>query len=412
VAPVPLAEALALVRHRLLGDEFLRAVGSGRRRGERPDWRRVELRPVDLDAGRHLQSTVYDATRAHTRNAAEGVAAAALVDELLAVPFGSWHVESVAGTLQLRVTKSGAGQLHETTSPVPPAPAGGTAGTHLAAHDRVKARVLDPADAFLVAVGISSAAGVVKPSRQAKYRQVEAFCRQLETVLDDALGSGRLRPATTGDPLRVVDLGCGNAYLTFAAYRFLTGVRGLPVTMTGVDLEPRARERNDALARQLEATGLRFVESSIDAVTLDPSPAIVLSLHACDTATDDALARAVGWQAPVVLAAPCCHHHLQAQLRTRRPPPPYAVLARHPILRERLADTLTDGVRAALLRMHGYRVEVVEFVASQHTPRNSLLRAIRTGSAGADAVRSDYERLVADWQVTPRLAELLGLSGP
>jgi hypothetical protein len=317
-------------------------------------------------------------------------------------------VRTASTTLQLRVTKKGAAQVHE--QPAADSPVEQVAPTPTL-HDRVKQRMIDPADDWLVAVGISDAAGRVKPSRQAKHRQVEEFCRQLAAVVDEALQTGLLRRPTVADPLRVVDLGCGNAYLTFAAWRWLTEQRQLPATMTGVDVKAQARERNTELASRLGADGLRFVEADIATVALDPAPEVVLALHACDTATDDALARAVQWRAPVVLAAPCCHHHLQAQLRQHPPPEPYGLLTRHGILRERLADTLTDTARSALLRLHGYRVDVVEFVDSAHTPRNTLLRAVRTGAAGRQ-VRADYDALVAQWQVTPRLAELAGVPPP
>lgn len=400
----PLEVALARVRALLVGDDLRHAVAAGRRRGQLPPWRRVELRPVDLRTGRHLQATAYDATQAHTRNAPEGAAAAGLVDELLSAPFGNWHVRTSTTTLQLRVTKKGAAQVHEQAADSSAEPDAPTA----AAHDRVKRRMIDPADEWLVAVGISDAEGRVKPSRQAKHRQVEEFCRQLAAVVDDALETGLLRRPTPAEPLRVADLGCGNAYLTFAAWRWLTEQRQLPVSMTGVDVKRQARERNTELAARLGADGLGFVAADIATVALDPAPEVVLALHACDTATDDALARAVQWRAPVVLAAPCCHHHLQAQLRRQPPPEPYGLLTRHGILRERLADTLTDTARSALLRLHGYRVDVVEFVDSAHTPRNTLLRAVRTGVAGQQ-VRADYDALVAQWQVTPRLAELAGV---
>ena len=123
-----------------------------------------------------------------------------------------------------------------------------------------------------------------------------------------------------------------------------------------------------------------FVVGGITEVVLDPAPEVVLALHACDTATDDALARAVAWESPLVLAAPCCHHDIAAQLRRTPTPAPYALLTRHGILRERFADTLTDAVRASLLRLQGYRVDVMQFVESKHTPRNTLLRAVRTGT--------------------------------
>jgi hypothetical protein len=134
---------------------------------------------------------------------------------------------------------------------------------------------------------------------------------------------------------------------------------------------------------------------------------VVLALHACDTATDDALARAVLWDASLVLAAPCCHHDVAAQLRRTPTPAPYTLLTRHGILRERFADTLTDALRAGVLRVLGYRVDVIEFVESQHTPRNTLLRATRTGAPASSGARQELEDLVRTWNVHPRLADLL-----
>jgi len=400
----PLADGLARLRSLLLdADHLVRAVASGRRRGTETPWRRVELRYVDLRAGRHLQVTSYDDTQAHTRNAAAGPEAERLADEVLALPFRTWHVHSTGSTVQLRVTKRGQA-LVSTTVPAPD----DEPATPDRSHDRSRERLLDQSDPYLVALGISDAQGRVKPTRQSKLRQVEEFCRLLSSAVDDALSNGHLRTPTPEDPLRVADLGCGNAYLTFAAHRWLTAVRGLPVVMTGIDVRAQARERNSALADRLGADGLSFVTSTIAEAPVNPPPDIVLALHACDTATDEALARALEWEAPLVLAAPCCHHHLQAQLRRQRSPEPYALLTRHGILRERLADTLTDALRASLVRMRGYRVDVVEFVGSEHTPRNTLLRAVRTGAPTPPEVAREYAELVTAWQVTPRLAELAG----
>ena len=134
----------------------------------------------------------------------------------------------------------------------------------------------------------------------------------------------------------------------------------------------------------------------------------MLALHACDTATDDALAQAVRWDAPVVLASPCCHHDLQRQMSAGSAPSPYGLVARHAILRERLGDVLTDAVRAALLRRIGYHVEVVQFVSAEYTPRNTMIRAVRTAGAPPDpAADAEYDALVADWGVTPHLQTLL-----
>ena len=325
----------------------------------------------------------YDDRQAFTRNVPEPDAGE-IVGELLAQPYGNWHVDTLTETVQLRVTKRGEAQVHRRAREL------SLDVVEARLHDRVKPRLLDPADPVLRAIGISDAAGRVKPSRTAKLRQIEDMLRTLEPVLDDL-------PDRT---LRVVDLGCGNAYLTFAAYRFLTERRDSAVELVGVDVKAQARERNTAIADSLGwADSARFVEGRIGDVQLEERPDLVLALHACDTATDEALAQVVRWQAPVALVAPCCHHDLQAQLRGAPAPSPYALLTRHGILRERFADGLTDALRAAILRMLGYRVDVVEFVESKHTPRNVALRAVRTQApptpASVDGVSRSQPRMVS-----------------
>jgi SAM-dependent methyltransferase len=403
----PLSAALDDVRSAVLDDTVLRrAVGSGRRRGERPPWRRVELRYVRLKAGLRLQVTTYDDRQAHTRNVEPGPAAEHAVDELLALPFGNWHVDTTDATLQMRVTKKGDALLHRRRRDADE----GRSAAHSEGqrHDRVKARLLDPGDPVLHAIGITDHEGRVKPSRNAKYRQVEEFLRILASVVDSALESGRLRTPTAQAPLRIVDLGCGNAYLSFAAFGYLSRTRGMPVRMMGVDVRPASRQRNAELAGELGFEDeLTFVEGAIADAQTEQAPDVVLALHACDTATDEALARAVRWRAPLLLAAPCCHHDLQQQLRGGSAPSPYRLVVQHGILRERMADVLTDTIRAALLRQHGYRVDVVEFVDSVHTPRNVLLRAVHTGAPAGPEAEQEYADLVAAWGVRPALARML-----
>ncbi|GGK12827.1 hypothetical protein GCM10010124_01720 [Pilimelia terevasa] len=374
--PQSLDAALTEVRAALLHPALVRAVAAGRRRGQPlPDPARAQVRPVALKAGARLQVVGTDGVRPHTRNVAPGADAAAAVDALLAQPYGNWHVETADTVLQVRVTKKGEAQVHrDARAPVSAEPA---------AHDRASRHLLDPGDPLFAVVGGGAA----------KRRQVDAFLRALDATL----------PAEgLPTPLRVVDLGCGNAYLTFAAYRYLHA-RGIAAEVTGVDVREDQRERNTALAAALGCAGqVRFVAGTIAAADLDP-PHVVLALHACDTATDEALARAVAWQARWILAAPCCHHDVAAQLR-RAPAGP---LTRDGILRERLADTLTDALRAALLRERGYAVDVVEFVDSAHTPRNTLLRCRRA----AGARPAEAAGLAAAYGVNPALAAMLGAAG-
>jgi SAM-dependent methyltransferase len=377
-----LEAALAALRPALLDAEHLvRAVGAGRRRrggAAPPRWERAELRPVDLKAGRHLQVVTYAEGPPLTRNEPLGAPAEAAVDELLAQPFGNWHVQTTTETVQLRVTKKGDAQVHRSAS--------GT--VQHTGHDRTKPHLIDPGDPLFGVLGAGAS----------KRRQVDAFLRALAPAVDDA-------PLPADRPLRVVDLGCGNAYLTFAAYRYLASTRD--VELVGVDLRAEARERNTAIAAELGwSDNIRFVEGSIAASPV-PEADVVLALHACDTATDDALAQAVRWQSPLVLAAPCCHHDLQRQLKVASPPPAYGLVTRHAILRERLGDALTDALRAALLRREGYRAEVLQFVDAEYTPRNTMIRAVRTGAAWDAAAEQEYAELTAAWGVSPFLQALL-----
>lgn len=390
-----LADARAVVRETLLdASGLVRATASGRQRNTEVPFRRVEMRYVDLKAGRRLQLTSYDDTQSHTRNVELGKPAEEAIDELLAQPFANWHVQSSAETVQLRVTKRGRHLLHRG------ADTGSTEPDR--SHDRAKSRRLDESDEMFRLLGIAAHDGRIKPSRQAKFKQVQDFLAALDPVTD------RL-----GEPVRMVDLGCGNAYLTFAAFRYLTVVKGLSVEATGIDVLARARMRNAEIATQLGvADRLKFEESPIRAAAVTETPDLVLALHACDTATDEALARAVQWQAPVILAAPCCHHDIQRQLHAESVPDAYKLVTRHGILRERMADVLTDALRAAILRMMGYRVEVIEFVDSQHTPRNVLIRAVRTSTPVAPETVDAYWSLITEWGVQPALATLLAGDHP
>ena len=379
--PQPLDEALAQIRAALLDRAGLRrAIAAGHRRGAAPSWVRAELRPVALKRGEQLQVVTSDGVRPVTRNLPWGGEAEATVDALLAEPFGNWHVETDEAVWQLRVTKRGEAQLHRSA----PSPEAAASGDVAAAHDRAAEHLLDPGDPLFDVIGGTAA----------KRRQVDAFLRALDSTVD-------------GPVPRIVDLGCGNAYLTFAAYRYFAS-RGEDVRIVGVDVREDQRERNTELAAQLGcADRVRFVAGAIRDVDIEPAPDAVFALHACDTATDEALARAVRWEAKVILAAPCCHHDIAAQLRRGPAADPYQMITRQPILRERFADVLTDALRAALLRLHGYRVDVVEFVDSRHTARNVLLRARRTGAPPTAEQRAEYAALVDAWGITPALATLL-----
>jgi SAM-dependent methyltransferase len=392
---------------RLIRDDtsLVRATFSGRQRNAQVPYRRAELRYVDLKDGRRLQVTTYDQTQAFTRNVDLGEASALEIDRVLDAGYANWHVDTVREAVQVRVSKKGRPLLSRTPRR--------TEVERVLDHDRSKSRRLDAGDPLFEVLGIAGSDGRIKPTRVAKFRQVQDFLAALDPVVPDLLASVAPEGLSSRRPLRVVDLGCGNAYLTFAALRYLSTVRSLPVHIVGVDVKAQARQHNAAAAARLGMSDqVHFIDSTITAATVEVPPDLVVALHACDTATDDALARAVRWRTPLILAAPCCHHDIQRQLAQADTPEPYRLVTRHAILRERFADVLTDALRAAVLRILGYRVEVIEFVDSVHTPRNALIRAVRTDAPPSQATLAAYRSLIAAWGVQPRLATLLAESHP
>jgi SAM-dependent methyltransferase len=391
--PEPLEPVLDEIRGLILSGSLSRAVFSGRRRNAQPNYKRVDVRPVMVRGAVHLQVVRTDERQATTSNHSADESPA-VVDELLEAGYGNVLVETTESSIQVRVTKKGLAQVHRDE----------TGREVNLAHDRDKPRLIDPADPVFRVLGISDADGRIKPSRRDKYRQVEEFLRLLAPALQDAISAGHIPTPTDAQPLRVVDLGCGHAYLTFAAHQYLQSL-SMPIHVIGIDVREDSRDRNRRIAQDLGVSAtMEFRAESIDQTAVfDDGVDVAIALHACDTATDDALAWAALRHAGLILSAPCCHHELQQQLSEHEPPEPFALLTRHGLLRERWADLLTDTFRAQLLRLIGYRVEVVEFVAGEHTPRNLLIRATRTQAKAASQERTRYEALKAQWQVVPAL---------
>ncbi len=239
-----------------------------------------------------------------------------------------------------------------------------------------------------------TAAGTVRKPRYDKFRQVNRFLELVDDVLP-SLPSGRLR---------IVDFGSGKSYLTFALHHLLTAVRGREVEIVGLDLKADVVSACEALARKVGAEGLRFEVGNISGYEALAGTDLVVSLHACDTATDDALDRAVRAAVPVILAVPCCQHELLPQLENIALRP----LLRHGTLKERFAAEVTDAARAQLLGAVGYDVQVIEFVELEHTPKNVLLRAVwRPGRDRAKAL-AEYRIFAAELGIDPALGRLLG----
>ncbi len=265
------------------------------------------------------------------------------------------------------------------------------------AHDRAKRRVLPEGEPvpFLVELGVMTPDGRVRARRYGKFRQVNRFLELVEDVL----------PALRADgPLRVVDFGSGKSYLTFALHHLLTRVHGREVDLVGLDLKRDVVEACAALAGRLGAQGLRFETGDIAGFSAPGPVDLVVSLHACDTATDEALAQAVRWESRAILAVPCCQHELLGQIESRA----LAPLLGHGVLKERFAAEVTDAARAQLLGLAGYDAQVLEFVDLEHTAKNVLIRAVRRPSRDRSRLAREYRELKGALGIEPALERLLG----
>lgn len=264
-------------------------------------------------------------------------------------------------------------------------------------HNRVKPHLLpegQPCD-FLIRLGVMTAEGKVIAAKYDKFRQINRFLEMIADVREH-LPSDR--------PLRIVDFGCGKSYLTFALYYYLTTILRREAQIIGIDRKMDVIAHCNAIARDLNYTGLAFQVGDIAAFEVSETVDLMVSLHACDTATDDALAKAISWQTQIILAVPCCQHELFGQIRSE----PMRPLLKHGILKERFAALLTDAIRAELLEKAGYSVQVLEFIDMEHTPKNLLLRAVRPPHASQTRFDAEMYAAFRDfWQARPTLERLL-----
>ena len=233
-------------------------------------------------------------------------------------------------------------------------------------HDRKKEKLINPHGVYLNALGITNTRGEVVSRQQNKWRQINKYVQ----ILADLVDGSDLKDRTS---LNIVDMGSGKGYLTFAAYDYFKNVRGIDVKMTGVEARSDLAGISNDVARASEFDGLEFVEATIDSYRLKDVN-ILIALHACNTATDDALFAGIKAHADLIVAAPCCHKEIRLQIT---PPPMFKDILKHGVMIERVAETVTDGLRSLLLERMGYATKLFEFISVEHTPKNNMLVGTR-----------------------------------
>lgn len=381
------------VRDSILNEiAFVRATFTGSQYGASVPYVKVVLRLVILKGQRHVQFAFYDEKKCVTKNF-RGDDLTAELDALLALPFRSVYVASADGDLQITVTKKGRAIVHRGRP---------TAEAADVSHNRVKSVPLPEGkpDSYLQAIGVMTHDGQIRADQQKKFKQTNEFLKLIAHT-------GALETFAK-TPLDIVDFGCGNAYLTFAVYHYLNEVLHIPARMVGVDLRGELLEKHTRTVETLGWADFQFVQIAIADYTPPSPPDITLALHACDTATDDALASGIRSGSKIIVSVPCCHHHLQAQLDKAPTPESFRPVHRHGILSERMGDVLTDAFRALILRLMGYQTDVLQFVSAEHTAKNIMIRAVHAHLFSTRQLVQEYAAMKKYWQVTPYLETLLG----
>jgi SAM-dependent methyltransferase len=397
---------LALVQESLKEGSFVRLTLGGHIGVDR-SLRRVLVRLVLLRQGPRLSFVFRHATRDITKNFTEPEGIFQL-DALIGSEFRTAHLGTTKQTVELEYRR---GQEPRLTTGQP----GRTAGLSLT-HDRVRPRTLPLEQApWLQDLGVTTADGSVAKGMEAKLRQIQKFVELLQHLTAEAKLFAIPSSSEAGGEesveapcLSLVDMGCGKGYLTFAAHTFLQNSALGAVRTLGVDTRAELVElcRQTAQKHRLEA--LQFQVGDIAATPVDGVDVLV-ALHACDTATDDALAKGIQAGASLILASPCCHKEIRPQIR---PPSVLQGALKHGILLGREAEFVTDALRAALLEWAGYDARVFEFIATEHTSKNLMIAACKRRIAGPRAEREKQIReLAAFYGIrSHRLAERLGVS--
>ena len=375
-----LSDAVGQLMVRMKDPLFVRAVLSGQRRSLQPEYVRVDIKPVMIKDELKFQIVGSDGKKDITKN----VELDFDFQALFLSGYSNLQVDKTTESYSVRISKKD--QAIAGLSKVKL--------TRELSHDRQKQRMLPESNQIFKALEMSDMLGRIKPTKMDKYKQVDEFLRLMNQLIDGQLSDQK--------DISIVDLGCGHAYLTFAVQEFLKN-RFQKVSILGVDERVDSKDHNEKVAVKLK------VQSSFIAAKIADTPNqkvdIAIALHACDTATDDAISWAVKNNAKVIMAAPCCMHQLQTQIKDS--PEPWALLTKYGLVKERLIDLITDSLRAQILKLLGYKVDIVEFIGGEHTARNILIRAVKSDLPALEIDKERYIQMLNQWQIKPYLANLL-----
>jgi len=376
---------LEILLEKLTSDDSLIRIIFSAQRKKSQLYSKAALRPVMLKGSRFIQAEYHTRNKVTHRNLTPGEAAREAW-RLASEEFKQIAIFTGEADYQVLAAKADNPRILK-SAPSMKAPA--------LSHDQAKNYIIpdgEPCD-FLIRLGVMDPKGKVYKKYYAKFRQINRFLEIVEDAVQ-ALPQGR--------ELNIVDFGCGKAYLTFALYYYLRLKKNLPVRLTGLDLKEDVIKFCNDIARELHYDALHFELGDISRFESDTRADMVVTLHACDTATDFALIKAVGWGASVILSVPCCQHELFDQIQNNQ----LGGILKHGILKERTSSIVTDALRALKLEACGYDVSLIEFTSLEHTAKNIMIRAVRTGRPDP-AAEEEFRKLAEFWHVEPSIARLI-----
>ena len=369
------------LEHCLFEQTPVKIIFSSKRKKSLP-YRKVTLRPIVLHGQTLYQAEyLYEKKAIHENLGQEQVLNACI--EFILRDFKQANLFTEEEDLQILASKPDRPKLLRGP---------GTMRRETTEHNQAKKYLIpdgQPCD-FLIRLGVMGADGKVIPKHYSKFRQINRFLEILQDVFS-------CLPEDAERPLRIIDFGCGKAYLTFALYHYLCVTQKVNADIIGLDLKQDVIGFCNQVAADLKYDGLNFLMGDIADYTNDRAD-MVVTLHACDTATDFALINAVKWNTKVILSVPCCQHELFDQIKNDLHQPVF----RHGILKDRFTELLTDGLRGLKLEACGYDVAMIEFTSLEHTAKNIMIKAVKTRSESRKAAR-EYERLKEFYQARPAI---------
>jgi len=368
-------------------EHIIYAIFSGIKNKSEKTFNKVTIKKVTIkNEDKHQFEYIYDKNVEHKNLSNDETRAE--ICHLIETYFKQAVINTIAHDYHILVSKKGEAKIKKKAA---------TRKFEEASHNRKKKYILNEGEhsAFLIELGIMTEQGKIVNSKYDKFKQIN---RYLELVSDC------IPYLDKNKTIRIIDFGCGKAYLTFALYDYLVLKMGYNVEIVGLDLKENVIKFCSDLARKLNYDDLRFEQGDIKGFNQLGEIDMVISLHACNTATDDALARAVNWGAKVILAVPCCQHELLKKIKNEKMAP----MMKYGIIKEKVSSLLTDSLRANVLEIMGYRTQVLEFIDMEHTPKNIMIRAFFEDTPKIDKVVKQYNQFKNEWQISPYIEEAFG----